>query len=259
MQTCDVYREIVLSQLHRGGGGMSRGADPHLRAWGCRRRGPRTSGARLRRLVDRLLLRAHDGLGRRRVRRRRDLVGGHRAARCWVTPPTSCSPAILTGQFPDGADQGRGRRPAACRGQRQARRPWSSSVDLQPGAGIDFHEPRSGCSAGVLVLYVLASLLQWFQGVLTTTVVQKHRRRLCATTSRPRSTGCRCRYFDRTDRGEVLSRTTNDIDNIAQSFQQTMSQLLTVGPDGHRHARDDDRHLAAAVARRAADPAAGVR
>ena len=34
-------------------------------------------------------------------------------------------------------------------------------------------------------------------------------------------------YFDRTDRGEVLSRTTNDIDNIAQSFQQTMSQLLT--------------------------------
>lgn len=34
-------------------------------------------------------------------------------------------------------------------------------------------------------------------------------------------------YFDRTDRGEVLSRTTNDIDNIAQSFQQTMSQLLS--------------------------------
>ncbi|MCW2825895.1 MAG: multidrug transporter ATP-binding protein, partial [Aeromicrobium sp.] len=34
-------------------------------------------------------------------------------------------------------------------------------------------------------------------------------------------------YFDRTERGEVLSRTTNDIDNIAQSFQQTISQLLT--------------------------------
>ena len=100
-----------------------------------------------------------------------------------------------------------------------------SSVDLQPGAGIDFHS-LGWVLTGVLVLYVLASLLQWFQGVLTTTVVQKTvtglRDDVEAKINRlPLS------YFDRTDRGEVLSRTTNDIDNIAQSFQQTMSQLLT--------------------------------
>jgi ABC-type multidrug transport system fused ATPase/permease subunit len=35
------------------------------------------------------------------------------------------------------------------------------------------------------------------------------------------------RYFDRQPRGELLSRVTNDIDNIAQSLQQTLSQLLT--------------------------------
>ena len=35
------------------------------------------------------------------------------------------------------------------------------------------------------------------------------------------------RYFDRQSRGEILSRVTNDIDNIAQTLQQTMSQLLT--------------------------------
>ena len=34
-------------------------------------------------------------------------------------------------------------------------------------------------------------------------------------------------YFDRQPRGELLSRVTNDIDNIAQSLQQTLSQLLT--------------------------------
>ncbi len=100
-----------------------------------------------------------------------------------------------------------------------------SSVDLQPGAGIDFRS-LGWVLSGVLVLYVLASVLQWFQGVFTTTVVQKTvaglRDDVEAKINRlPLS------YFDRTDRGEVLSRTTNDIDNIAQSFQQTMSQLLT--------------------------------
>jgi ATP-binding cassette subfamily B protein len=34
-------------------------------------------------------------------------------------------------------------------------------------------------------------------------------------------------YFDRQPRGELLSRVTNDIDNIAQTLQQSMSQLLT--------------------------------
>ena len=34
-------------------------------------------------------------------------------------------------------------------------------------------------------------------------------------------------YFDRSPRGELLSRVTNDIDNVSQTLQQTMSQLLT--------------------------------
>jgi ATP-binding cassette subfamily B protein len=35
------------------------------------------------------------------------------------------------------------------------------------------------------------------------------------------------RYVDRQPRGDMLSRVTNDIDNLQQSMQQTMSQLLT--------------------------------
>lgn len=100
-----------------------------------------------------------------------------------------------------------------------------SSVDLNPGSGIDFRS-LSWVLGGVLVLYVVASLLQWFQGRVTTIVVQRTvadlRNDVEAKINRlPLS------YFDRTERGEVLSRTTNDIDNIAQSFQQTMSQLLS--------------------------------
>ena len=34
-------------------------------------------------------------------------------------------------------------------------------------------------------------------------------------------------YFDKMQRGELLSRVTNDIDNVSQSLQQTLSQLLT--------------------------------
>ena len=34
-------------------------------------------------------------------------------------------------------------------------------------------------------------------------------------------------YFDQQPRGELLSRVTNDIDNVSQTLQQTMSQLLT--------------------------------
>ena len=35
------------------------------------------------------------------------------------------------------------------------------------------------------------------------------------------------RYIDTTSRGDLLSRVTNDIDNLAQSLQQTVSQILT--------------------------------
>ncbi len=37
-------------------------------------------------------------------------------------------------------------------------------------------------------------------------------------------------YIDRQPRGDLLSRVTNDLDNVAQSLQQTISQMLIVGP-----------------------------
>ena len=55
-------------------------------------------------------------------------------------------------------------------------------------------------------------------------------RTICRDCARTWRTSCNrlpLRYFDRQPRGELLSRVTNDIDNISQSLQQTMSQLLT--------------------------------
>ncbi len=98
-------------------------------------------------------------------------------------------------------------------------------ADVRPGQGIDFAE-LGWVLAGAIVLYVLASGFMWWQGRLTTAVVQRMvgglRDDVEATLHRlPLS------FVDGTERGELMSRTTNDIYNIGQSLQQTISQLLT--------------------------------
>jgi len=79
---------------------------------------------------------------------------------------------------------------------------------------------------GVLLVYVFSSVFAWLQAYLLTGVTQRVVYRL-----REEVQGKLDRlpltYFDRVQRGEVLSRVTNDVDNIAQTLQQTLSQLLT--------------------------------
>ncbi len=99
------------------------------------------------------------------------------------------------------------------------------SVDVIPGQGVNFDKVGEVLLA-VILIYVAASILMWLQGRLTTTVVQRSifrmRRDVQAKLSRlPLS------YFDQQPRGEILSKVTNDIDNIAQTLQQSMSQLVT--------------------------------
>ena len=100
-----------------------------------------------------------------------------------------------------------------------------ASVDLRPGAGVDY-TALGWVLAGVIALYVAASFLMWFQGRFTTVVVQ---RMVAGLRDQVEDKVHRLpiSYFDRHERGDLLSRTTNDVDNIAQSFQQTISQLLT--------------------------------
>jgi ATP-binding cassette subfamily B multidrug efflux pump len=94
-----------------------------------------------------------------------------------------------------------------------------------PGVGIDFDALRSVLLLA-LVVYVAASVLSWLQGYLLTTAVQNTVRRLRADVE-DKLHRLPLPYVDSQPRGELLSRVTNDIDNIAQSLQQTLSQLVT--------------------------------
>jgi ATP-binding cassette subfamily B multidrug efflux pump len=101
----------------------------------------------------------------------------------------------------------------------------SGVPDLVPGAGVDFDAVRDVLLLA-LAIYVAAMLLSWVAGLILNRVVQGTVRTLRDDVEEkihrlPLS------YFDRSPRGELLSRVTNDIDNISQSLQQTMSQLLT--------------------------------
>ena len=94
-----------------------------------------------------------------------------------------------------------------------------------PGAGIDF-TVLAQVLIGALALYLFASLLAYGQGYLLNGIVQ----RVIFTMRRDVEDKIHrlpLAYLDRQQRGEVLSRVTNDIDNISQTLQQTMSQLLT--------------------------------
>jgi ATP-binding cassette, subfamily B, multidrug efflux pump len=98
-------------------------------------------------------------------------------------------------------------------------------MHLVPGQGIDFSQLRDILLA-VLGLYAAAAVLSWLQGYVLAGVVQRTILRLRADVEQ-KLHRLPLRYFDQQPRGEVLSRVTNDIDNISQTLSQTLSQLLT--------------------------------
>jgi ATP-binding cassette, subfamily B, multidrug efflux pump len=96
---------------------------------------------------------------------------------------------------------------------------------LVPGQGVDF-DAVGHVLLLVLGIYVASSLFAWLQGYLLNDVVQNTVFRMRSEVE-DKINRLPLSYFDRQPRGELLSRVTNDIDNISTSLQQTMSQLLT--------------------------------
>ncbi|MBC9928226.1 MULTISPECIES: ABC transporter ATP-binding protein [unclassified Leucobacter] len=95
---------------------------------------------------------------------------------------------------------------------------------IVPGEGIDFGL-LGRLIIIVLALYLVASLLMWLQGyvlnALVMRVVYNLRQDIEQKINRlPLS------YFDSRQRGDVLSRVTNDVDNIQSALQQAFSQLV---------------------------------
>ncbi|WP_018295979.1 ABC transporter ATP-binding protein [Corynebacterium lubricantis] len=100
----------------------------------------------------------------------------------------------------------------------------ASAMDLTPGVGIDFPQ-LARMIVFVLALYLFSSAFTLWQGRIlnrmTMAVVFKLRERVEAKIhSLPLS------YFDTRQRGDLLSRTTNDMDNVQQALQQAVAQLL---------------------------------
>lgn len=100
-----------------------------------------------------------------------------------------------------------------------------SAMDVVPGHGVDF--PAVGRTLLLaLALYLLAALLIWGQARLLNVIVQRTVTALRADVQ-AKIHRLPLSYFDSRQRGELLSRVTNDVDNIATSVSLTISQLLT--------------------------------
>lgn len=99
-----------------------------------------------------------------------------------------------------------------------------ANVDFVPGAGIDFRL-LGMILVIVLAVYVFASIFGWLQARILNGIVQRamHRLRMQVEDKVQRLP---LSYFDRVQRGELLSRVTNDVDNIGQTMQQTLSQVV---------------------------------
>mgnify|MGYP001807501232 CR=1 FL=1 len=100
-----------------------------------------------------------------------------------------------------------------------------SGMTLNPGHGIDFSALQLVLGI-VLLIYVLSSVFSWLQGFVLNAVVQKTVYRLREEIE-TKVNSLPLKYFDTMQRGELLSRVTNDVDNIGQSMQQTLSQIVT--------------------------------
>jgi ATP-binding cassette subfamily B multidrug efflux pump len=96
---------------------------------------------------------------------------------------------------------------------------------LRSKAGIDFPRLRNTLLF-VVGLYIVSSCLSWLQSYTLAGVVQRTMYQMRADVE-DKLNRLPLSYVDRQPRGDLLSRVTNDIDNIAQSLQQTLSQMLT--------------------------------
>lgn len=130
---------------------------------------------------------------------------------------------MLGGQFPAGTSKDEAVAALRAAGQGSLA-DLVSGTDAVIGQGVDF-QALGWVMLSVLMLYLVSFFFNWSQGYITTGVVQRAMYRLrkdieSKLDRMPMS------HFQEASRGDVLSRVTNDIDNFAQTLNQTLTQLL---------------------------------
>ncbi len=96
--------------------------------------------------------------------------------------------------------------------------------EVIPGTGINFNAVSHWIFLAI-GLYLISSLFLWLQQYLMAGVTQKTVFRL-RRLAEEKIGRLPLSYFDTTSRGDLLSRVTNDVDNISTSMQQGLSQIL---------------------------------
>ncbi|KRF09470.1 multidrug ABC transporter ATP-binding protein [Arthrobacter sp. Soil782] len=130
---------------------------------------------------------------------------------------------VISSNLPDGANQQQVIEGLRAEGQDQFA-DMLSGMELTPGAGIDF-TLLGRLILLVLGMYLVSSVFMWLQGYLLNKVVMRVvynlRRDVEAKLNR-----LPLNYFDTRQRGDLLSRVTNDVDNVQQALQQAFAQLI---------------------------------
>ncbi|WP_407445421.1 ABC transporter ATP-binding protein [Rhodococcus sp. (in: high G+C Gram-positive bacteria)] len=99
-----------------------------------------------------------------------------------------------------------------------------SGMNVVPGVGIDFGN-LGRILVIVLALYLLSSGLIWMAAYGLNEIVQRVVRDMRSRVER-KIHRLPLRYFDTHSRGDMLSRVTNDIDNVSAGMQESISQLV---------------------------------
>src|ERR1035437_1154543 len=209
--------------MGRPGGGMIRGA-------GMGRPGPGQPPERskdLRGTVRRLLAR----LRPERIRLVIVLVLGVTSVAFLVTGPKILGTAtnilfdgVVGKQLPAGVTKEQAI--ALLRGHGQGQlADMISGMNITPGAGADITQLGRVLGLAALV-YLLGAAFGWGQGFIIAGITQRDmyglRREVEEKLAR-----LPLRYFDSHPHGDILSRVTNDIDNLTTTLQQGLNQLLT--------------------------------
>ncbi len=130
----------------------------------------------------------------------------------------------ISAKLPPGETQAQAVAFLRARGQNQLA-DMLASLTLTPGHGIDF-----GALGGILLLltavYLLSAAFSWVQAWIMAGVTQRTVYRLRRDVD-DKLGRLPLKYFDGHPRGDILSRVTNDIDNIGQTLQQSLTQLIT--------------------------------
>jgi ATP-binding cassette subfamily B protein len=132
---------------------------------------------------------------------------------------------FLSRQLPAGVTQEQAVEALRAQGQDRMAAMIEAVDGLVPGAGIDF-DLLGRLLLTVLALYVAGALLMWLQGYIINVIMVRAMFRLRQQVE-TKINRLPLAYFDKVQRGELISRVTNDIDNITQTMQQSLSTALT--------------------------------